>query len=544
MTNLFRNTRKSLMILCLGLSATLMTTGCSATVTSVAASADVVTSVATSSGSTSTAGTANTTTTLTTPKLETEDSTTSYNAATATIITLSASNTSIKTPSGSTAKATYINGILTLSSAGTYVLKGNLTGQVVVEAGKEDKIHLVLNGVSITSKDGPALWVKQTEKLILTLVEGTTNTFADSSRYSTVDADGEPDATLYSKEDLSINGKGTLNVTGTYGTAIRSKDSLIIVGGKLNLKSKTHGLNGKDEVSIYGGTINVTAGEDAIHSKTQVYIKAGTLTLNAGDDGIHADNALQIAGGTINIPKSYEGLEAANISISGGTIAIKASDDGLNAAGGNDGSAAATTAKGGSFASNTGYFIKISGGNLSVNADGDGLDANGSLYISGGTTTVSGPTNNGNGALDYDQEGVITGGTLIAAGSSGMLQAPNESSSQVSIAVYFNTTQAANSTLSLLDTNGKTLLTYTSPKAYQSVVLSSPGLKKGSTYTLVSGGKTLAKLTPNQITSAFNSDGSAATLRQGMGGPGGQRPEGQRPNTPPTTDGNTSATKK
>lgn len=558
MTNLFKYARKKTMFLSLGLSAVLMFTGCSATLAPTVANADAAqstaTAVATSSGSASTAAT------LTAPKLEKEDSDATYKAAEAVSITLSNSTASIKTPSGSTAKASYKNGILTISSACTYVIKGSLTGQIVVDAGKEDKIHIVFNGVNITSKDGPAVWVKQTEKLILTLADGTFNTLTDSTTYSTQDEDGEPDATLYSKEDLSINGKGSLTVNGNYGTAIRSKDSLIIASGNITLKAKNHGLNGKDEVGIFGGTFNINATEDAIHSKTQVYIKNGTFTINAGDDGIHADSALQILGGNIDIQKSYEGLEAANITVSGGNIKVKASDDGINAAGGNDGSASATQAKGGSFATNAGYFIKISGGTLNINADGDGLDANGSLYISGGTTTVSGPTNAGNGPLDYDQEGLISGGTLIAAGSSGMAQAPQEASTQASVMIYFSATQAANSSVSLVDSAGKTVLSYTSPKAYQSVVFSSPSIKKGDTYTLVSGGKTLAKITPSQMTSAFNSDGSTATIREGMGGmggPGGQRPEGNRPTgTPPnggqmppnvtgnSTDGNTSATKK
>lgn len=560
MTNLFKNARKKTMLLSLGLSAVLMFTGCSATlaptVANAAAADSTATSVATSSGSASTT----TTTTLTAPKLEKEDSDATYKTAEAVAITLSGNTASIKTPTASTAKASYKNGILTISSAGTYVIKGSLTGQIVVNAAKEDKVHIVFNGVNITSKDGPAVWIKQTEKLILTLADGTLNTLTDSTTYSTQDEDGEPDATLYSKEDLSINGKGSLIVNANYGTAIRSKDSLIIASGNITLKAKKHGLNGKDEVGIFGGTFNINATEDAIHSKTQVYIKNGTFTINAGDDGIHADSALQILGGTIDIQKSYEGLEAANITISGGNIKIKASDDGINAAGGNDGSADATQARGGTFATNTGYFIKISGGTLAINADGDGLDANGSLYISGGTTTVSGPTNDGNGPLDYDQEGIISGGTLIAAGSSGMAQAPQEASTQASIMIYFSTSQAANSSISLVDSTGKTVLSYTSPKAYKSVVFSSPSIKKGATYTLVSGGKTLATITPNQMTSAFNSDGSAATIKEGMGGmggPGGQRPEGNRPTgTPPnggqvppnntgtSTDGNTSATKK
>jgi hypothetical protein len=163
-----------------------------------------------------------------------------------------------------------------------------------------------------------------------------------------------------------------------------------------------------------------------------------------GDDGMHADAALTINGGAVTIPTSYEGLESAVITINAGDINVTSSDDGINVAGGTDGSGGmAGPGRGGrgqggpgaqsseTFTYTGSYYLYINGGTITVNAGGDGLDANGAIEMTGGLVVVNGPTEQMNGALDYDGTFNISGGTLIAVGSAGMAQAPSAGSRKV-----------------------------------------------------------------------------------------------------------------
>jgi hypothetical protein len=163
----------------------------------------------------------------------------------------------------------------------------------------------------------------------------------------------------------------------------------------------------------------------------------------------------------------------------------------LNAAGGNDGSG--QQQGGDKFNAVEDSEVRITGGYIYIDAAGDGLDSNGSLYIDGGTIIVNGPTNNGNGALDYNGTAEITGGILVAAGSAGMAQAPGMSSSQNSLLVYYTSAQAAGTLVNLSDEDGNSILTFSPSKTYQSIVISLPELKQEQTYTLSSGGSSSGK---------------------------------------------------
>jgi hypothetical protein len=228
-------------------------------------------------------------------------------------------------------------------------------------------------------------------------------------------------------------------------------------------------------VLINGGIINISSYEDSLHSDTDVVINGGSLTLQSGDDGIHAENNLLINNGEITIQNSYESLEGTNITIVEGKINATSTDDGINVN------------------INTG-LLTITGGQVAINAKGDGIDSNGSINMTGGTVYVDGPTENNNGALDYDGSFTISGGTLIASGSSRMAQAPNINS-QPSILIYYSSTQAAGSTITLKDEEGTIVATYTPSKQYDSVVISSPKLSVGSIYTLYSGDTKIIDLT-------------------------------------------------
>ena len=233
-------------------------------------------------------------------------------------------------------------------------------------------------------------------------------------------------------------------------------------------------------LSLRGGTFSINSSDDSIHSNGTVTITGGTLSLKSGDDGVHAGDALLIEEGTIKISQSYEGLEGLSVTIAGGNIQLTASDDGINSAGGSD------TAKQGRPGQNqfivsedSEIFIKITGGTINVDAGGDGLDSNGNLFVEGGTIYITSSADNGNGALDYEGAATITGGTIVAAGMSGMAQGFSDSSTQYSILNNFSASLSSGDAIVLKDSGGKVLASYTPAKAYNSVVVSSPDLKKG-----------------------------------------------------------------
>lgn len=228
----------------------------------------------------------------------------------------------------------------------------------------------------------------------------------------------------------------------------------------------------------------------------------GTFTVASGDDAFHGEETLTVTAGTIDITESYEGLEALDIRVEGGDITLVASDDGLNAAGGTDssgttggrdgrfgggpgGNGGGTGGNGGGMSSSSDGSIVISGGSLQINASGDGIDANGSVTISGGYTVVTGPTQGDTATLDYDVSAVITGGTFIGTGASGMAQ--TFSDSEQGVVSVSTGSQSAGTAVTLADQEGNTLITCTPEESFQVVILSSPDLVSGETYTVTVG---------------------------------------------------------
>lgn len=264
------------------------------------------------------------------------------------------------------------------------------------------------------------------------------------------------------------------------------------------------GLKAGQGVLINGGNINVSSYEDSIHSNKDAVINGGVLTLQSGDDGIHADNTILIDKGEIAIKDSYESLEGTNITINGGKISATSTDDGIN-----------VNSKEG--------VLNITGGEVALNTNGDGTDSNGSINMTGGTVTVDGPTENNNGALDYDGSFTISGGTLVASGSSGMAQAPS-TNTQPSILMYYDSTQAAGTTITLKDKDGNSVITYTPLKQYSSAAISSSKLSVGSTYTLYSGNTKIIDFTLSDSLTYLSESGVTTKPQNAGPGGGGRRP--------------------
>ncbi|WP_053583416.1 carbohydrate-binding domain-containing protein [Lysinibacillus contaminans] len=652
--------------------------------------------------------------------------------------------------------------VITIKTSGTYVLEGNLSdGNIIIDTEDTGVVRLVLNGANITSKTTAPIYVKQSDKTVISLEDGTENVLTDATQYVYEDNTDDPGAAIFSKDDLTINGPGALTVNANYKDGITGRDQLLVTGGNITIHATDDGIVGRDvfamrdanitieaagdgvkasndedadkgnivlesgtltvtaegdgiqaekvvsvldgtysitsgggspekiisqemgggmmqggqrpemptgedgefdptqipqggeggtrpemptgedgefdptqmpqngeggtrpemptdengdidpsqmaqsagnqqqaqneqnqtdssldgeqvseqqtttteeedvsgkgikagtNMQIMGGTIAIDALDDALHSNGDLTIQGGDITVSTGDDGVHADTDVLITGGAVNIEKSYEGIEGVNVTLSDGNVRVIAADDGININGGSSdlgmpGETQSTTT------TTSDSLLLIEGGYLYVNADGDGLDSNSSIKMTAGTVVVYGPTNNGNAPLDYDGTFTIEGGTLIASGSSGMALGLSDSSTQAAIMMTFDETQQAATTVNIANGDGKSIFTIAPEKQFQSIVISTPDLKQGETYTLSSDGTVTGdsqdglyenatytngsqsvEFKQASVMTYINKDGIAEQQSSGMmdgpGGGGNMPARGERP----TNDTNTNET--
>ena len=289
-----------------------------------------------------------------------------------------------------------------ITSEGVYVLSGSASDVTVyVEADKEDKIQLVLDGVSITNKDFPCIYVKSADKVFIT-------TSADSTLSVTgkfvADGDTKTDGVIFSRADLVLNGTALLTISSS-DNGVVGKDDIKITGGSYEISSDARCLESNDYILIAAGSFTLTSGSDAIRAENDkddtlgiIYIKDGEFNITAEKDGIQATSVVQIDGGTISI-SGNEGIEGTYVQINEGTIDITAKDNGIN---GSTKSASYNT------------VIEINGGTITIvmpSGGKDGLDCAGDIIVNDGTIDVT-----GNSTFKYDGEGQLNGGTVIING--------------------------------------------------------------------------------------------------------------------------------
>ena len=397
-------------------------------------------------------------------------------------------------------------------TSGTYVITSASHGI----SGK-DSVRIANGSYNIVSgKDG--IHAENTEDSSLGFVYLAGGTFDITSQQDGISAS----AWLQAEEGTYtiLTGAGSANVQSQNSGDRKPMEQTFQEETEENTTSMK-GMKAATQMLIKGGTYVIDTEDDTLHSNGNIAVSGGTYTLSSGDDGVHADSNVTISGGNIDIAKSYEGIEGLSIDITNGEISVVASDDGMNAAGGNDSSGLEGPGSGGDqFASTEGAYIHIAGGVLHVNASGDGMDSNGDIAVSGGETYLTGPTNSGNGTLDYSGSAVVTGGVFAASGSSGMAQNFDSSSTQGVMMVNVEE-QEANTDIVLLNSNGDEILSWTAEKEYSSVIISSPDIKNGETYT-IKAGTAEQSITMDSLVYGNNSQGERFP---GNGGEQGNRKE-------------------
>lgn len=303
---------------------------------------------------------------------------------------------------------------VTILKKGTYILRGTLNNGSVEVSADEDKVQLVLDGANIYSADSAALYIPGGDKVFVTLAEGSENTLSNGGVLpDTIDG------AVFSKQDLSFNGTGSLTVESPVGHGIVCKDDLVVAGGSYTIRAASHGFDINDSFRMKSGAVTVDSGKDGIHVEDNdnastgfVYISGGSLAIEAEGDGISAALTMEINGGDIQIlagggykngashssgnwgdfmggggmggrpprPRatatsttdeastSMKGLKAKNgLLINDGSITIDSADDGVHSE----------------------AVVMITGGTLHIASGDDGIHTDTDLAIQGGTVEIS-----------------------------------------------------------------------------------------------------------------------------------------------------------
>lgn len=325
-----------------------------------------------------------------------------------------------------------INGqTVTITAEGTYIFSGTLSeGQIVVDADKA-KVQIVFVNVDITCASSAAVYVKNAEKVFVTLAEGAQNTLRNTDEYVAID-DNNIDAVIFAKSDLTLNGTGSLTIVSAEGHGIVSKDDLKITGGTYDITAAGHALSGKDSVRIADGTFILTAEKDGIHAenaddeeKGYIYIADGDFTITSDGDGMDASNIVQIedgtfditaGGGAANSQKTHEsdmpgGGMSQNIERPDGESMPQMGEkpDGENMPQDTTTDESGTSTKG----IKAGGGMYLNGGTYQINSADDSIHSNANIMIADGTYTLA----TGDDGVHADDALTVNGGTITVTES-------------------------------------------------------------------------------------------------------------------------------
>lgn len=302
---------------------------------------------------------------------------------------------------------------ITINSGGTYEVIGTLEdGQIIVDSADEINVYIVFNGVDISCSNSAPIYVKSAKNTIITLADNSENYLSDGSEYlyEELNDDGtvtdEPSACIFSKDDLTINGNGTLNVVGNYNNGIASKDDLKITAGTVNVTAVNNGLKGKDSITIKGGEITVNSTGDGVKSdntedttKGYIIIEGGSLNITSGGDGIQAETTLTISDGDINI---VSGGGSSNAATHAESFQMGPWANPSNT------SSSSSSETGSAKALKAGTALTVDGGNITIDSADDSIHTNDTVTINGGKFQIKA----GDDGIHADSALVINGGDI------------------------------------------------------------------------------------------------------------------------------------
>lgn len=483
------------------------------------------------------------------------------------------------------AGAQYAGGVLTIGYPGTYRLEGELAdGQVLVDLGDfRGAVYLILDGVSVRSADGPALYVRQADLTVLHLSEGTENSFADGAGYLVIEGKSQDaGAGVFSADDLVVEGGGVLTVRGNTADGLRSKDALTVRGGTLVVYAADDGIQASDSLVIEDGDITVGAyGDGLTTTKGDISVLGGQIAVQSAGDGFDAAGDIRVAAGTVSVTAyngaghyadialadlSAKGMKAAGIEIGGGTLLFDTADDALHAgsvrltdgaltiASGDDAVHAdgALSIEGGALDISTCYEalegagVRVSGGTIRAEAEHKGVDAGEDGFVmTGGTVVLSAPRCVDSASVLRAEGGSLTlyadgtesvlcfasgvfGSTVTAFCAGTDTAALTERGApDGSLLFVLPETAAAGTELTLSDESGTVLLTLTAERDTAAVLVASGALRAGQSYALAWLEQTLTGAAGEGCTvvaPAAPAQGPSSGMG-GMGGPsGGPRP--------------------
>lgn len=306
------------------------------------------------------------------------------------------------------------NNKITITSAGTYSITGSLTdGQIIVNAGDEDKVYIILNGVNITCPNSAPIYVKNSKKTVISLAANTENTIKDGENYVFEDeSTDEPNAAIFSKSDLTFIGNGSLNVMANYNNGITSKDDLKIESGNISVNAVADGIRGKDSVVITNGNVTIISGEDGIKSnndedaeKGYVLIEGGKINITSVQDGIQTETNAFVKDGDITINSgggSQNGTKKGDIGQPG--MGKQFDPNATSADTSTVTEEESTSAK----AIKAGVNIITEGGTFNIDSSDDSIHSNNNLVINAGTFNIS----SGDDGMHADSTLTINGGSI------------------------------------------------------------------------------------------------------------------------------------